>query len=143
MSDNQNYVQCGICGYPYASHWYDDNGEAIYSCPLCGYFENVTEYNPDYFDSEKEYRAAQNRINKLKPKIPTDKKISIAKEIVKVVDIIDRVNPMYNNYDVLELYKDFIENEPKYTSLENFFAIFENEVKMPIKRITIESIFEL
>lgn len=118
MSSIQNHIECPYCGYPYADYYQESSGEAFQACYLCGYSEDVSEYDPDYFDSEEEWEETQAEVEDKEPDIPSPQVLAASKRIVSLLNF-------YNDYgdeELVSVFQDFIADEPIFMTLDDFFT---------------------
>lgn len=138
MSSSQNYIDCPYCGYPYADYYQESSGEAFQACYLCGYNEDVSDYDQDYFDSEDEWAEAQAEVEAKEPDIPSKNILAISKKIVDLMNF-------YNDYGadgIVEVFQDFIADEPQFITLDDFFDKMLKAVGPVLKFDLIKGIFD-
>ena len=111
------YEECPDCGYPYADYYQENSGEGEWYCYLCGFLKNISEYEPDYFDSEEEFEAAQKEVDEQEITHGSPTKIMASKKIVKLMNYFNDET----DSNLVEELRDFINDGISFKTLQEFW----------------------
>lgn len=98
MSSSLRYIECPHCGFLGAEDYEENNGERAVSCNMCGYMEDLSEIDQDYFDSEEEWEDYHSSLGK-DNNVPTKDEIKNVQSTVKFANFL-----MEEDEEILETF---------------------------------------
>lgn len=107
MSSTIQQIDCPYCGFLGGESYYDSDGEERKSCSVCGYSEDFSDLDMEYFNSEEEMVDYQEELE-------SENHTPTKEELKNVSDLVKFANFLYIKghaiHDILE-FDIFLDNK--------------------------------